>query len=313
MSIIRVSELDNTTGLTSGSLIMTAYGDDTTKVSKKITVENMLSSEPFGRFYQPMVPMGDRTVTLGLSKNVGTIDALYLGNSGLTIGDTTIHNNVDGLHIDNSVDITGSLIISDPEYGILNDRALVIDSVTNVVKSMPQGLRTSYGLFSQITDSTIISGTTNESSIIGTGVGSLIIPANGFTVGDSFKADLGGVLSAQNNDTIRIRVKAANTGMLLGDSGVQTLSNVTNNVWTLSLNFIIRAVGIAGAASIGTIGRFSYNKTTNGAIEGFAFNTVNNTTFDTTIQTEMIITVQFGTSSNNNIIFSDMFTLNKIY
>lgn len=111
MSIIRVSELENTTGITSGSLIMTAYGDGTPKVSKKITVENMLSSEPFGRFYQPMVPMGDRVVTLGLSKNVGTIDALYLGNSGLTIGSTTIKNDF-GLHIDNSVDITGSLIVS---------------------------------------------------------------------------------------------------------------------------------------------------------------------------------------------------------
>ena len=267
MSIIRVSELEQTTGITANSLFLTSYGDTNPRTSKYITKQDLLgqyATTGSNTFY------GDQTI-----------------NGGLTITGLTA--------------------------GSLNDSAMVINPVTHVVSTMPQGLRTTYGLFSQTADSVMVSGTTAESSLIGAGVGSLIIPANGFAIGDSFKADLGGVLSAQNNDTIRIRIKAANTGMLLGDSGVQSLSNVTNNVWTLSLNFIIRQIGGAGVASIGTIGRFSYNKTVNGAIEGFAFNTVNNTTFNTTIQTEIIITVEFGSSSINNKMYSDMFILNKIY
>ena len=43
-----------------------------------------------------------------------------------------------------------------------------------------------YGLYSQTANSTIIINTTIESTLIGTGVGTLSVPANGFIVGDSF-------------------------------------------------------------------------------------------------------------------------------
>ena len=36
-------------------------------------------------------------------------------------------------------------------------------------------------------DSVVVSGTTSETSIIGGGVGTLTVPANGFSVGDSFR------------------------------------------------------------------------------------------------------------------------------
>ncbi len=43
------------------------------------------------------------------------------------------------------------------------------------------------GLFAQTGNSTIISGTTVESTLINGGVGTLSVPANGFQVGDSFR------------------------------------------------------------------------------------------------------------------------------
>ena len=51
------------------------------------------------------------------------------------------------------------------------------------------------GLYAQTVQSALIN-TAPEQSIIGTGVGGLSIPANGFSVGDSFHGKLGGLLNA---------------------------------------------------------------------------------------------------------------------
>jgi hypothetical protein len=167
------------------------------------------------------------------------------------------------------------------------------------------------GLFAQTANSTPITGTTAETSLINGGVGSLTVPANGFTVGDSFRAVTAGVLNAANNQTIRIRVKSGSVVLL--DSGVQSITNITNDVFSLNVDFTIRALGAAGVASIVTLGTFHYAKTSNATLQGFAFNVVNSTTFDTTISNILNITVQWGSANAGNSIFSDIFILNKTY
>jgi hypothetical protein len=169
----------------------------------------------------------------------------------------------------------------------------------------------SYGLFAQTANSTIVTGTTTESTLINGGVGTLIVPANGFQIGDSFRADFGGLLSSKNNDTIRIRVKAGS--VILADSGPQTMSTAVDDVWQLSINFTVRTLGGTGVASIVSLGVFHSTKQSNGAQTGFAFNTVNNTTFNTTISNTLNVTVQFSSNSTDNSIYSDIFVLNKIY
>ena len=168
-----------------------------------------------------------------------------------------------------------------------------------------------YGLFAQTANSTIITNTTVETSLINGGVGTLTVPANGFSVGDSFRAVFGGILTATNNQTIRVRVKAGST--ILVDSGAQPITNITNNVFTFNVDFTIRQLGAAGVASIVTLGGFHYTKTVNGVVEGFAFNSVNSTTFNTTISNALDVTVQWGAASTGNSIYSDIFILNKTY
>jgi len=168
------------------------------------------------------------------------------------------------------------------------------------------------GLYAQTADSTIITNTTVESSLINGGVGTLTVPANGFSVGDSFRAIFGGVMNANNNQTIRIRVRAGS--ILLLDSGLQNLgSSVINDVWSLNVDFTIRQIGTAGVASIVSLGSFHYTKTNNASVQGFGFNVVNNTTFDTTISNTLDVTAQWGAASTGNNIYSDIFVLNKIY
>ena len=168
-----------------------------------------------------------------------------------------------------------------------------------------------YGLFAQTADSTPITGTTAELSLINGGIGTLTVPANGFQIGDSFRADFGGLLSSKNNDTIRIRVKAGS--VILADSGTQTMSTAINDVWQFSINFTVRALGAAGVASIVSLGVFHTTKQSNGAPQGFAFNTVNSSSFDTTISNTLNVTAQFDSSDASNSIYTDIFVLNKIY
>lgn len=167
------------------------------------------------------------------------------------------------------------------------------------------------GLFSQTGDSVPVSGTTVESTLINGGVGTLSVPANGFQIGDSFRAVFGGILNVANNQTIRIRVKAGSIVLL--DSGVQSISNITNDVFSLNIDFTIRQIGVSGVASIASLGTFHYTKTSNGATQGFAFNTINNTTFDTTISNTLNVTVEWGSNDVGNSIYSDIFMLSKIY
>ena len=168
------------------------------------------------------------------------------------------------------------------------------------------------GLFAQTANSTIITNTTVETTLINGGVGSLSIPANGFSVGDSFRAVFGGVMNADNNQTLRIRVVVG--GVILLDSLAQNLgASVVNDVWSLNIDFTIRTIGGPGVASIVTLGSFHYTKTNNATVQGFGFNTVNNTTFNTTIPTTLDVTAQWGAASTGNNIYSDIFILNKTY
>jgi hypothetical protein len=182
-------------------------------------------------------------------------------------------------------------------------------TVVNVLSGLPA---TAYGLYAQTVDSTPVTATIVEGSIIGAGVGTLSVPVNGFFVGGSFRADLGGMLSSKNGDTLRIRVRTL-AGAILLDSGVQTMPNTTDNIWQLAINFTVRQVGGVGVASIVSLGEFHYAKTSNGTQEGFAFNTVNSTTFDTTIPNTLVVTAQWSSNSALNSIYSDIFVLNKIY
>ena len=165
----------------------------------------------------------------------------------------------------------------------------------------------SYGLFSQTGSSTPVSGTTVETSIIGSGAGTLSVPINGFRVGDSFNGKLNGHISCVGSAEIQIRVKA--NSVLLGDTGVIALDASTNKHWQLDLNFTIRSIGSVG--SIVSYGSFGYIKNSGLNFEGSNFVTI--TPLDTTILNTIDITVEWNTNNSGNSIYSDIFVLNKIY
>lgn len=166
-------------------------------------------------------------------------------------------------------------------------------------------------LFAQIEDSTPITNTTVENSLIGHGVGSLIVPAYSFNIGDSFMGSMAGHIDSLNNEYIRIKVKSGS--VILGDTGSIKLGQCTNQHWDLQLRFTIRTLGGPGVASIASFGQFTYSKDASNTFEGIDFSTINNTTFDTRINNTLNVTAQWGTASISNNIYSETFILNKIY
>ena len=168
------------------------------------------------------------------------------------------------------------------------------------------------GLLSQTGNSTPVANTDIEGTLIDGGVGSLSVPANGFKVGDSFRVDMAGVMSAQNsNGSLTIRLKSGSVN--LGSSPALDMPGITNQVWVLNVNFTVRSIGPAGVASLVTIAQFHILKLASGTQQGFAWNQVNNTTFDTTTPNALNITAQWTAANTNNSIYSDIFTLYKTY
>jgi hypothetical protein len=168
-----------------------------------------------------------------------------------------------------------------------------------------------YGLYAQTSLGTLITNTTVETSLIGTGVGTLTVPANGFNVGDSFTAKICGNVSCANNETIHIRVKS--DGNVIADAGVFQMKITTNKYFELIIEFTITKIGGLGVAELFVNGQYSYNQNANTNLDGVNFALISNTTFDTTIANSLTITAQWGASKVENKIQSQNFVLTKVY
>ena len=166
------------------------------------------------------------------------------------------------------------------------------------------------GLFAQTGDSPN-NNTIIETTLIDGGVGTLTVPANGFSVGDSFSVVMGGKVTCANGSPITIRIKSGPA--ILATTGAITLPQITNKNWELELSFTIRQIGAGGVASIVTHGDFLYLRDSSSGFEGITFSTVENTVFDTTISNTLDITAQWSTLNPANVFYSEIFTLSKTY
>lgn len=169
----------------------------------------------------------------------------------------------------------------------------------------------SYGLFAQTALSIPITNTIVETSLVGTGVGTLSVPANAFQVGDSFTAKMCGNLSCANLETLHIRVRS--NGIIIIDAGVFTLNLSTNKYFELVLDFTITKLGGVGVAELFANGQFTYNKNANTNIDGVNFALIDNTAFSTIVPNNLTITAEWGLAKPANSIQSQNFVLNKVY
>lgn len=165
-------------------------------------------------------------------------------------------------------------------------------------------------LFSQTLASSDVANTSDETSIVGSGIGSLIVPANSYAIGNSYVARLGGIISNLKNESITFRLKSM--GIILLDTGILQLRESTDQFWQLEINFIIRNVGGIGVASMISYGTFYHIRNYLGQ-QSFAFNSINDTSFDTTILNTLDVTAEWQNASPSNSINTQYFMLNKMY
>lgn len=165
------------------------------------------------------------------------------------------------------------------------------------------------GNYSQTAQGTTIN-TTGEQSLVGTGVGSLSIPADAFAVGDSFHAKIGGKINATGGggrSEIIIRIKTGTT--ILATTGVFDLDTATDQGWECELDFTIAAIGATG--SICTNGNFAYTKDGSRQVYGYIFQDVE--AIDTTVSNTLDITAEWDVLNSGDDIYSANFVLYKVY
>lgn len=172
-------------------------------------------------------------------------------------------------------------------------------------------IEVSRGLFAQTSLGASVISTSGETNLIGTGVGSLIVPANAFKIGDSFTAKMCGKLSCANNQILHIRVRS--NGVIIIDALEYTLATSTNKFFDLILDFTVTKLGNAGIAELFANGVFAYNRNASTSVEGVNFGLIDNTLFSTTVNNTLTITAEWITSNVANTIQSQNFTLTKVY
>jgi hypothetical protein len=169
----------------------------------------------------------------------------------------------------------------------------------------------SNGLYAQTAVSSAIVNTDVEESLVGAGVGTLTVPANGFRVGDSFTAKMCGRFSSLNNANLEFKIKSNNN--VIAAIPVLTLTASTDVVFDLIVDFTIAAIGPLTVASLHANGHFTYNKTSNSNYIGTNFLVIDNVDFDTTITNTLDITAKWGAASVSNSIQSQNFNLFRIF
>ena len=172
-----------------------------------------------------------------------------------------------------------------PELDISVKNLTVQGSVNNLT---PFG-----GLFMITSSGPLISNTTSETNLIegATLKGSNQVPANAFEI-SSFHANYSGSFNSLNNRTLALRVRS--NGSLLAEFPAIQLTGAQNESFETELDFSIRSLGGPGVASISTNVDFTYGDQGATSWRGERACVVNDTTFDTTVDNELVITAQFS-------------------
>lgn len=166
-----------------------------------------------------------------------------------------------------------------------------------------QFLTLTNSVFRQTSDVTV-ANTTSATSIVGSGAGSMTIPANTLAVGVAIRLSGAGVYSSAlvlpGNLTITLSTAgiafttSTLTGLLLGAS---------NAGFDYSLTMVIRSLGSSGSASVA--GTFNYVAALTGAkLAGDLNNSGNPIAIDTTVDNLIDVKATWSTASTSNTLKS---------
>lgn len=263
-----------TSGASSGTLTFTPANNHSgawTITSATGGVQEAISYLPLG-YNQVVLPAGTTTLNANVSFGGKTSAVIVLSN-GLTLAGS------------GTLPATGS-------------QTYIIDYRTAGAQE-----RYYFPIFAQ-TQTVTVGNTVTETTLVGTGQGSVTLPANFFFVGKSIRCKMLGYHSSTANPTITIRFK-------LGGSTVATATGSSGNGSNdaFAIEFYITCRSIGGTGTIFGQGQYA-ELHTGGLVAGMA--TTATTTIDTTGTLAANITVEWGTAAAGNTISATNFTIENM-
>ena len=213
------------------------------------------------------------------------------------------------LYGDTSIDLHDDTILSGflrlvQKAGTAVDGDLWNDSTQEALQTFVSGIeQTLVGvIFTQTADQTI-ADTTTETTLFGTGVGTLTLPANFWVVGKTIRIEIHGDFADTGNPTVDIHVFYGATK--ISDSSPITLSGLSGTEeWETTVIITCRSVGATG--TVETVIDWEYETTTgSSAIERLDVSGTL-TTIDTTASGVLDVTFQWGTAAAANTITSEV-------
>jgi len=147
-----------------------------------------------------------------------------------------------------------------------------------------------------------VANTVTESSITGTGQGSLVVPANARVVGGRNILTAQGAVSTSGNPTIRIQLKLGS--IVLADTGAQSIGNQTDGHWEITAESVPRTLGVTGTLAIA--GSFMTDS------EVFGFVSPSLVVIDTTAAATADVTITWGTASVSNSITMQLLSFSSV-
>lgn len=168
---------------------------------------------------------------------------------------------------------------------------------TDGIKQMLSGC-----VFTQTADKTV-ANTLTETSIVGTGVGGLTLPANFFVAGKTVRITMSGVYStvAVTGDTVTIKIKYGST-VLASKATTALVTGGTNLAWFADALITCRSTGASGTVQVS--GGIRYQIAGSAIIEDELNNGVTTTTLDTTASGLLDVTVTHGAANASNTVKS---------
>ena len=257
---------------------------------------------PLAQATNGQLPIGSTGVDCVLATLTGTANQIIVTNGAGSITLSTpqdIHMGASPTFVNTY--LTGFLRLAQ-KAGTTTDGDLWNDSTQEALQTFVSGIeQTLVGtIFTQTADQTI-ADTTTETTLFGTGVGTLTLPANFWTVGKTIRIEIHGDLADAGNPTVDIHAYYGTTKII--DSSPIALSGLAGvEEWECEVVITCRSIGASG--TVQTVIDWEYETSVgSSAIERLDVEGVLQT-IDTTASGVLDVTFQWGAAAAANTIHS---------
>lgn len=184
--------------------------------------------------------------------------------------------------------------------GSNNDSIVVWSGLDSLLKKI--GPKQTFAQTATVT----VSNTTSETTLIGSGAGSLVIPSAAWAVGKSFEVTVQGIYSTDNTNPTSITLR-----LKLGSTVIASSGTISMNANRINIPFILQATitctSTGSSGSIYTFGDLFRDGKINAVNNGSSASTINTTTNQT-----FSATVQLSDTSSGNSLSAFVVTLDSV-